>query len=288
MTAVIASALILGGCYKTTPLLYGSAPLPPHMAPYLLTSTAEELNSRLAGIYDATHSFEATTDMTARSGSVYRSFAVTEYNESFTAYILFRKTSEIRVVGKVPIYGTAFDMTSTGDAFKLSLPTKNLFVTGSDSAPAVPSTTNTLENLRPNTLLGAILIRPADLTTERIHIEDDTDVDHSWYILQFTRKGPGDTDMPDRSVWFDRMDLRAIRQRIFDNDGLIVSDTKYDKWQPYDGVLFPTHIDASFKKAGYGVVINTNSVKMNSEPGDEKFAQTQPPGSTLQVLGGAH
>jgi len=75
-------------------------------------------------------------------------------------------------------------------------------------------------------------------------------------------KGPGDTDLPDRSVWFDRLDLRAIRQRIFDNDGLIVSDTKYDKWQPYDGVLFPKHIDASFKKDGYGVVINTNAVKM--------------------------
>ena len=178
-------------------------------------------------------------------------------------------------------------MISTGSEFRLSLPTRHLFVTGSDSTPAEPST-NTLENLRPNALLAAILIRPADLTTERIHIEDDTDVDHSWYILQFTRKGPDDTDLPDRSVWFDRQDLRVIRQRVFDNDGLIVSDTKYDKWQPYGGVLFPTHIDASFKKAGYGVVINTNSVKMNSEPGDEKFALEQPPGSTLKVLGSTH
>jgi hypothetical protein len=253
------------------------------MAPFLLTSTAEELNSQLATVYNATHSFEATTDITARTGSVYHSLSVTEYNESFTAYILFRRTSEIRVVGKVPLYGTAFDMTSTGDAFRLSLPTRNLFVMGSNSAPAVPSA-NALENLRPGAFLTALLIRPADLTTERIHIEDDTDVDHSWYILQFTRKGPNDTDLPDRSVWFDRLDLRAIRQRVFDNDGLIVSDTKYDKWQPYSNVLFPAHIDASFKKDGYGVVINTNSVKMNSDPGDEKFAQEQPSGSTLKVL----
>jgi len=257
------------------------------MAPYLLTSTAEDLNSWIASIYNATHSFEATTDMTARSGSVYRSFAVTEYNGSFTAYILFRKAADIRVVGKVPIYGTAFDMTSTGSEFRISLPTKHLFVTGSDSTPEEPST-NTLENLRPNVLLGAILIRPADPATERIHMEDDTDVDHSWYILQFTRKGPDDTDLPDRSVWFDRLTLRAIRQRVFDSDGLIVSDTKYDKWQPYDGVMFPTHIDASFKKDGYGVVINTSTVKMNSEPGDEKFVQEQPAGSTLKVLGITH
>ncbi len=288
MTVVIASALILGGCFKTTrPLTYGSAPLPPHVAPFLLTSTTEDLNSWIANIYNATHSFEATTDMTARSGSVYRSFAVTELTESFTAYILFRKASDIRVLGKAPIYGTMFDMTSTGSEFRMSLPTKHLFVTGSDSTPEEPSS-NTLENLRPNTLLAAILIRPADLATERIHIEDDTYVNHSWYILHFTRKGPDDTDLPDRSVWFDRLNLRVIRQRIFDNDGLIVSDTKYDKWQPYDGVMFPTHIDASFKKAGYGVMINTNSLKMNSAPGDEKFAQAQPPGSTLKVLGSTH
>jgi hypothetical protein len=35
-------------------------------------------------------------------------------------------------------------------------------------------------------------------------------------------------------------------------------------------------------------VINTSAVKMNSEPGDEKFAQEQPAGSTLKVLGAAH
>jgi len=255
------------------------------MAPYLLTSTAEDLNSRISTTYNATHSFETTSDMTARTGSVYRSFSVTEYGQTVTAFILFRKAETIRILGRYPVLGTVFDMTSTGPDFKLSLPTKNLFVTGTESTPSV--STNALENLRPNALLAAILIRPADLVTERIHIEDDTDVDHSWYILQFTRKGPGDTDLPDRSVWFDRLDLRAIRQRIFDNDGLIVSDTKYDKWQPYDGVLFPKHIDASFKKDGYGVVINTNAVKMNSEPGDEKFAQEQPAGSTLKVLGTA-
>jgi outer membrane lipoprotein-sorting protein len=255
------------------------------MAPFLLTSSAADLNNRIASIYNATHSFEATTEMTARTGSVYRSFNVTELTESFTAYILFRKAAAIRVLGKAPVFGTVFDMTSTGPDFKLSLPTKKLFFTGSDSVPAVSA--SALENLRPNALLAALLIRPVDLVTERMHLEDDTDVDHSWYILQLARKGPDDTDLPDRSVWFDRLDLRVIRQRIFDNDGLIVSDTKYDKWQLHDGVMFPTHIDASFKKDGYGVVINTSTVKMNSEPGDEKFVQEQPEGSTLRVLGGA-
>jgi outer membrane lipoprotein-sorting protein len=252
--------------------------------PNLLDSSADDLNARIAFIYDRTQSFEATTEMSARVGSVYRSFKLTEITQSFTTYILFRKDAFIRIVGKLPLVGsTAFDMASMGPDFKLSIPTKNLFVTGSDSTPAV--STNPLENLRPSALLAAMLIRPVDLSTERMYIEDDTDVDHAWYILQIARKGPDDTDLPDRSIWFDRLDLRPIRQRIFDNKGLIVSDTKYDKWLPFNEVLFPTHIDASFKKDGYGVLINTSSVKMNSTLADDKFVLLQPEGSKLQVLG---
>jgi len=254
------------------------------MAPYLLTSTADDLNSRIANVYNATNSFQATAEMKPRVGNVYRSFTITEITESFTTYILFRKATSIRLLGKVPVYGTAFDMASTGPEFKLSLPSKNLFVTGSDSTPVTDST-NPLESLRPGELLAAILIRPADLSTERIHIEDDTDIDHSWYILQIARKGPGDTDLPDRSIWFDRLTLRPIRQRIFDDEGLIVSETRYDKWQVYNDVLFPTHIDAGFKKSGYGVTIDTSEVKMNLPLADDKFALEQPAGSTLKVLG---
>jgi outer membrane lipoprotein-sorting protein len=251
-----------------------------------LTSTPDELNARIAGIYDATSSFQAKTDMTARLGSVYRSASVDVLNESFTAYVLFRKAATIRILGKVPVVGTtAFDMVSTGTDFRLFLSPKNLFVTGLDSDPTVSP--NAIENLRPHELLAAMLIQPADLQTERVHIQDDTDVDHSWYVLQIARKGPGDTDLPGRSVWFDRLDLHIIRQRIFDADGLIVSDTKYDKWKSYGGVMFPAHIDAGFKKDGYGLVINTSDLQMNPALADDKFALEQPAGSKLKVIGGS-
>ena len=223
-------------------------------------------------------------DMKASVGSVYRSVTITEITAGVEAYVLFRKPAAVRILGKYPVIGsTAFDMVSTGSDFKMYLSSKNLFVAGSESAP--PVSTNALENLRPHEFISAILIRPADLSTERIYVEDDTDVDHAWSVLQFTRKGPGDTDLPDRSVWFDRVDLRIIRQRIFDDQGLIVSDTKYDKWQPYAGVVFPSHIDANFKKAGYGFSIDVTDMKMNVELADNKFQLAQPPGSKLQVIG---
>ena len=66
-----------------------------------------------------------------------------------------------------------------------------------------------------------------------------------------------------------------------------MSDTRYDKWQPFNGVLFPGHIDASFKKDGVGVVINITSVKMNTPLTDEQFVLTQPEGSKLRDLDAA-
>lgn len=271
----------LSSCYHTKPVTYGAPPAAPH--PELLNTTAQNLNFQLEDTYDSIKSFQATTEMIATLGSVYRSATVTTYNQSATSYILFRKAADIRIVGKVPLAGsTAFDMVSNGTDFRLSIPLKSLFVTGSDSAPPVPA--NTLENMRPHELLGALVVPPADLTTERIHIEDDTDTDHSWYILQITRRGPNDTDLPDRSVWFDRINFHVVHQRIFDDKGLIVSDTKYDKWQAFNGVLFPMHIDAAFKKDGYGVVIDTSDLKMNLDLPDDKFALAKPEGYKVQEI----
>jgi hypothetical protein len=271
--------------YIRHPVTRGGQPVSPATPPILLSGTPDDLNSRVARIYDAIHSFQATMEMKASVGSVYRSAAITEITAGVEAYVLFRKPAAVQILGKYPVVGsTAFDMVSTGGDFKMYLAAKNLFVTGSDAAPT--DSKNALENLRPGQFLAAILIRPADLSTGRIFIEDDTDVDHAWSILQFTRKGPGDTDLPDRSVWFDRSDLRIIRQRIFDDQGLIVSDTTYDKWLPYAGAMFPSHIDANFKKAGYGFSIDVTEMKMNVELTDDKFVLEQPAGSKLQVIGG--
>ena len=121
-----------------------------------------------------------------------------------------------------------------------------------------------------------------------MYIEDDTELDRSWSVLHLTRKGFGDTDLPDRSVWFDRVDLHILRQQIFDSEGLIVSDTKYDKWQSYAGVSFPSHINASFKKDGYGVVMDITDMQMNPGLTDDKFALEQPEGSKLRVIGASN
>lgn len=280
----MAVALGSSAClFRRTAVNYGTKPSPTHEAPALLSTTAGILNDQLAQNYDAVHSFIARTEMTARVGSVYHSAAITELTYTATTTFLFRKPAGLRLQGHSRVVGTLFDMASAGGEFHLSIPSKSLFVTGLDSAPA--TSTNPIENMRPRTLLDALLVKPADVATERIYLQDDTDVDHTWYVLQIARKGPNDTDLPDRTIWFDRLDFHVVRQRVYDETGLIVSDTKYDKWKPINGIPFPMHIDASFKKDGYGTVIETSDVQMNPAMNDEQFVLEKPEGYAVKDLG---
>jgi hypothetical protein len=177
-------------------------------------------------------------------------------------------------------------MVSNGKDFRFYLVSKNLYVTGLNDSPA--NSKNTLENLRPDAFLASMMIRPADLTTEQMVLFDDTDEENATYILMFLRKGANGELVLGRNVWFDRTDLNIVRQMVYDENGVaIVSDTRYGKWTPREGSLFPNHIDINRPKDGYGVVIDVMDVKMNLPLGDEKFVLEQPAGTTLQTIGAA-
>jgi outer membrane lipoprotein-sorting protein len=251
-------------------------------APPLRTATRDELIARIATFYNAIKSFEATVDMTPSVGSVYTG-SITEIKD-VTARVLFRKPSTILILGKYPVaHNTAFIMVSDGTDFKVFLNSKNLFETGSNSAPRTSK--NKLENLRPEDFLDSMLIQPADPATETTFRLDFVDEDNADYILYFFRKAPSGDPIIARGVWFDRIDLNIVRQTVYDESGTEVSDTRYSKWQQYNGVMFPAHIDINRPKDEYGVVLDLTEMQMNVTLADDKFALPQPPDSQLKVIG---
>src|SRR5581483_4566931 len=142
--------------------------------PTLLTATRDELNNRIASLYTAIRSFQATVDMTPSVGSIYQG-QITEYKD-VRAFVLFRKPDQIRIIGDLPVVRTkAFDMVSQGGNFRFFLVSKNLFVEGSNEAPATSK--NKIENLRPEAFLSSMLIRPAE-PSESTMLEDATDEDN--------------------------------------------------------------------------------------------------------------
>ncbi len=250
-------------------------------APVLLTSDKQTLISRIAREYQAINDFSATVDMTPALGSAEKN-KITEYKD-VRGYILFRKPSDIRIIGLYPIVrNKAFDMVALGDKFHLYLPSSNRFVVGSSDTPA--HSTNKIENLRPQHFLEALLVQPLQ-PDEKPDFENFTDEDNAAYILHFMHISPDGEIVPTRSIWFNRLDLHLARQLVFDSAGNILTDARYTDWQTYNGVPFPKQIDIARPQDEYGVVMGVVKMEANRGVSDDKFVLEQPEGTQLQVLG---
>ena len=150
----------------------------------LLTASKEELIQRIHSVTDPIQSFTIKTDMSPSVGN-FLSGEVMDY-ATISGNILFRRPDEMRILGLDPLlHSTIFDMVSSGNDFRLYVPSKSQFIEGKNDAPGTSK--SKLENLRPTAFLTSLLIyppEPADLTL----IEDDTDESKSVYILMVVRQ----------------------------------------------------------------------------------------------------
>jgi outer membrane lipoprotein-sorting protein len=247
----------------------------------LLVATKADLIQRIHAASDPIQSFTIKADMSPSVGQLYGG-QVTDY-ATITGFFIFRRPDDIRVIGQDPvIHSTLFDMVSTGNDFRVSLPTKNQFVIGANDAPATSK--NKLENLRPAAFLSSLMIMPpaqGDLTL----MEDDTNETKAVYIVQVIHSIGQDLQLM-RNIYFDRYTLQINRQKTFDANGYIKSDTKYSEWRAFNGVQFPTLIDIQRPQDGYELILTVLDMKINTpEVTPEKFVLNQPPGATLRTLG---
>jgi hypothetical protein len=252
-----------------------------HQTRPLLTATKDELIERIHRVSDPIVSFTMKADMSPSVGSLYGG-EVTDY-ATILGYVLFLRPNDIRVIGQDPVvHSTAFDMVSTGNDFRVSIPLKSQFFIGRNDAPPVNSK-NKLENLRPIAFMNALLIRPpgsGDLTV----LQDDTNETNALYILMVLRKDQ-DVLYLVRNVYFDRYTLQISRQKTFDRNGYITSDTRYGDWKPYSGIVFPSHIDIQRPQDGYEVELRVLDMKVNTgNTSPEKFTLNQPPGAKVKEL----
>jgi hypothetical protein len=152
---VFLAVLPLAGC------LFRSRPVPRQIlnAP-LKTATQAELidyiNTQAAKI----HSMEATVDIDTSVGGAKKG-KITDYQE-IRGYVLARKPAMLRMIGLMPLVRTrAFDMVSDGKQFKLWIPPKNRFIEGRNDVET-PNPKQPLENLRPQHIYDALLLREVD------------------------------------------------------------------------------------------------------------------------------
>lgn len=247
----------------------------------LLVATKAELIERIHQASDPVQSFTIKADMSPSVGQLYGG-QVTDY-ATITGFLLFRRPDAIRVIGQDPvIHSTLFDMVSTGNDFRVSLPTKNQFVIGTNDAPATSK--NKLENLRPAAFLTSLMIMPPEASDVTL-MEDDTNETKAVYIVQVIHR-EGDQLQLMRNVYFDRYTLQINRQKTFDANGYIKSDTKYSEWRVFNGIQFPSLIDIQRPQDGYELILTVLDMKINTpDVTAEKFVLAQPPGATVKMLG---
>src|SRR5437588_7136380 len=182
----------LTGClfrsHKVQPREVSKAPLKTATQAELI----EYVNTQAARV----QSMQATVDIDTSVGGS-KIGKVTDYKE-IRGYVLARKPAMLRMIGLMPIVrNRAFDMVSDGQQFRLWIPPKNRFVVGRNDV-SQPSK-SPLENLRPQHIYDALLLRPIDPENEIAVLENDyeivTDpkghrVEQPDYVLDVIRRGP--------------------------------------------------------------------------------------------------
>jgi|SRR5579872_959211 len=276
---VFSSVLLLTSCLARRRLITRNKAAPSQR---LLTADKASLLAAVERQYQSIQTLSATVDMVPAIGSVNKG-KITEYKD-VTAYILYKKPSDIRIIGLYPVVrNKAFDMVSNGTDFQLFVPAKNRFIIGTNEPLAKPAP-DKLENLRPSVFLDALLVRPP-APTDQVVLADLTDEDNADYILHILNTGSDGQLRLVRWIWFDRTNLQMARQILFDPKGEILTDARYTDWSTFDGVSFPKVIDINRPQDEYGVVITVVKATINKSITNEKFTLQQPEGTVLQVLG---
>jgi hypothetical protein len=266
--------------------------LPPHAKPVIRDATRDELLDKYNEIARAVESVNATVELKPTAGSKY-SGVIEEYHE-VKAFLLAQRPAQIRVIGQAPVIGTTiFDMASDGEAFRVSVPSKNKFLVGSVAAERMSE--KPIENLRPQHLVDALLW-PEVRKEESVLFEEFNDETARYYVLTVLRGGYRTEIL--RKIWFDRVDLQVSRLQTFGPKGVLLSDVHLSDWQPLtngqetpaspapSGVsAFPREIRVERPHDDYRLDLQIIKLSLNEELPPERFKLEQPLGSDLVRVG---
>ena len=272
----------LGGC------LSRSRPVAVRMSTALVqTATSKDLIERINAEASEIQTLKATVGITVSVGGS-KLGKITEYQE-IRGYLLARKPSSLRMIGLLPILQShVFDMVSSGQEFKLWIPSKNQFVVGGNEE-ASPST-EPLGNLRPQVIYDALLLQAIDLQNELAVLEasEHEVIDHRTqkatlrpdYSLNIIKQN-GHHWYLSRKVVFDRTDLQPHQQLLYDEHGSIVTDVHYDEYREFNGVLFPTNIQIWRPQEEYSIKLRVTKLTINGSILDDQFVLDLPSGAGL-------
>jgi hypothetical protein len=257
----------------------------------LRTASVEQLEKEVSTRDAAIQTLNAAVLITATTGGG-KEGKVTTYT-SFRGYIFVRKPRDLRVLLQLPVIGSrALDMVSDGQQFTLLIPPRNRAIVGSNQVTK-PSR-NGLENLRPGVFFDSLLV-PGVKPEEFVVLSESRRVlapekgrraaiEEPDYDLAVLKKREGNTMQLERLVHFSRITMLPFQQDIFDDNGEIVTQATYDKYQEFGGQQFPTLINIRRPLDEYALKIDVTKLTLNEKLQDDQFELKLPANIAVQRM----
>ena len=237
-----------------------------------------DLVARLNSKSQSVRTLTATVDLEPTAGSIY-SGVIKEYHD-VKGFIFIERPAMIRVLGQAPVLRTnIFDMVSNGEEFRLSIPPKQKFIVGKTAfrRPAK----NSLENLRPQHILEALLVPELDTSHEKTFLEEAEENGRRFYVVDIVTSGESGELSLQRKAWFDRADLELARMQFYEAQGLYVEDVHYSDYHDFQGTRYPSRIELVRPIEDYRLTITFLKATFNQPIEAEKFILNQPQGAQL-------
>lgn len=253
----------------------------------LQTASLQQLIERINAEASKIKTLNATVDIATSVGGQKKG-KITEYQE-IRGYVLMRKPEMLRMIGLFPVVrNRAFDMVSDGNQFKLSIPPRNKFIVGSNEINR-PSK-QPLENLRPQHIIDALLLREIDPRREVAVLESGTeivrdaksnkDVEQATYQVVVIRRDEDENRWHlSRKIIFSRSDLLPHRQLVYDKLGNIATQAHYENFQEFQGLMFPQVIEITRPQEEYTIQLGIVKLRLNEPLRDDQFVLTKPSGA---------
>jgi outer membrane lipoprotein-sorting protein len=173
-------------------------------------------------------------------------------------------------------------MVSNGKEFRLSIPPKQKFIVGKTTfrRPAK----NSLENLRPQHILEALLVPAFDASHEKCFLEEAEEGGRRFYVVDIVEHGGSGELRLKRKAWFDRAELELARLQFYEAEGLYVEDVHYSDYRDFQGTSYPSHIEVVRPIEDYRLTITMLKATFNQPIEAEKFILNKPEGAQLVDL----
>ncbi|WP_263380837.1 DUF4292 domain-containing protein [Granulicella paludicola] len=279
----------LTGCLSTTRAVQKT------QAPDIYrTASVQTLEKEVSDRDAAIKTMNAQVLITASVGGS-KEGKVTQYT-SFKGYIFVQKPDQLRVVMLIPFLGSrALDMVSGNGSFTMVHATSS----GSDvwmqgtNVVTKPSK-NGLENLRPPVFLDSMLLpgvkdedyvsltessRVVQPATKHQDAIDEPDYDLMIYTLV-----EGHVMRPARVIHISRVTMLPFQQDIYDEQGRVVTQATYDKYQKFGDQDFPMLINIRRPLDEYSLKIEVTKLTLNEPFEADQFDLKIPPDAVVKKM----